>query len=85
MFGITWAERWLGDGSEEVDQLLQHNKLLKVAVQGLVLWPNPYIHGPIARPPRSPDLTPLDFFLWGYVKNTVYQVKINDLQHQKPA
>ena len=23
-------------------------------------------------PPRSPDITPLDFFLWGYVKNDVY-------------
>jgi hypothetical protein len=34
-------------------------------------------------PPRSPDLTPLDFFLWGYVINTVYQDKINNLQHLK--
>lgn len=24
-------------------------------------------------PPRSPDLTPLDFFLWGYLKDQVYQ------------
>ena len=24
--------------------------------------------GPISWPPRSPDLTPLDFFFWGYVK-----------------
>lgn len=23
-------------------------------------------------PPRSPDLTPMDFFLWGYVKEKVY-------------
>jgi hypothetical protein len=23
-------------------------------------------------PPRSPDLTPCDFFLWGYVKDKVY-------------
>ena len=23
-------------------------------------------------PPRSPDLTPLDFFLWGYLKSKVY-------------
>lgn len=23
-------------------------------------------------PPRSPDLTPCDFFLWGHVKNSVY-------------
>jgi hypothetical protein len=26
-------------------------------------------------PPRSPDLTPMEFFLWGYVKNIVYQDK----------
>jgi hypothetical protein len=39
--------------------------------------------GPIAWPPSSPDLTSLEFFLWGYVKNIVYQVKINDLQHLK--
>jgi hypothetical protein len=25
----------------------------------------------------------VDIFLWGYVKNIVYQVKINDLQHLK--
>jgi hypothetical protein len=24
---------------------------------------------PIAWPPRSPDLTPLDFFLWGFIKD----------------
>ncbi|GBM38431.1 hypothetical protein AVEN_33718-1 [Araneus ventricosus] len=23
-------------------------------------------------PPRSPDLTPMDFFLWGYLKQQVY-------------
>jgi hypothetical protein len=39
--------------------------------------------GPIAWPPTSPDVTLLDFFLRTYVKNTVYQVEINDLQHLK--
>lgn len=29
--------------------------------------------GPMAWPARSPDLTPLDFFLWGYIKSLVYQ------------
>lgn len=29
--------------------------------------------GPINWPPRSPDISPLDFFLWGYVKDIVYQ------------
>lgn len=28
--------------------------------------------GPTAWPARSPDLSPLDFFLWGLMKNTVY-------------
>ncbi|XP_070518829.1 uncharacterized protein [Cardiocondyla obscurior] len=27
--------------------------------------------GPIIWPPRSPDLTPLDYFLWGHIKNLV--------------
>jgi hypothetical protein len=39
--------------------------------------------GTIAWPHRSPDLTPLDFFLCDFVKNIVYQVKINDIQHLK--
>ncbi|CAF1680033.1 unnamed protein product, partial [Adineta ricciae] len=29
--------------------------------------------GPIRWAPRSPDLTPLDFFLWGHLKNIVYK------------
>lgn len=33
--------------------------------------------GPIKWPARSPDLTPLDFFLWGYLKQKVYS---NDLE-----
>ena len=32
-------------------------------------------------PPRSPDLSPLDFFLWGYIKNIVYAEKIKNIQH----
>ena len=29
--------------------------------------------GPTEWPPRSPDLTPCDFFLWGYLKDLVYR------------
>jgi hypothetical protein len=39
--------------------------------------------GPIAWSPRLSDLTPPDLFLWGYVKNNVYQVKNDDLEHLK--
>ncbi|GFW00436.1 putative LOC100569746 [Trichonephila clavipes] len=31
--------------------------------------------GPVNWPPRSADLTPLDYFLWGYVKSLVYADK----------
>lgn len=29
--------------------------------------------GPVRWPPRSPDLTPLDFFLWSHLKNNIYK------------
>ncbi|GFU71330.1 transposable element Tc3 transposase [Trichonephila clavipes] len=32
--------------------------------------------GPVNWPPRSCDLTPLDYFLWGYVKSLVYVDKL---------
>lgn len=35
--------------------------------------------GPTEWPPRSPDLTPLDFFLWGYLKSKVYQTEPESL------
>ena len=35
--------------------------------------------GPIPWPPRSPDITPLEFFLWGYVKDIVYRTKVRDV------
>ncbi|CAM1299642.1 Uncharacterised protein r2_g956 [Pycnogonum litorale] len=39
--------------------------------------PNRWIgrRGFVEYPPRSPDLTPLDFFLWGYLKDKVYATK----------
>lgn len=30
-------------------------------------------NGPIPFPPRSPDITPLDFYFWGYVKSETYK------------
>ncbi|GFV22571.1 uncharacterized protein TNCV_2077631 [Trichonephila clavipes] len=37
--------------------------------------------GPVNRPPRSCDLTPLDYFLWGYVKSVVYADEPQTLAH----
>ncbi|GFU64920.1 transposable element Tcb2 transposase [Trichonephila clavipes] len=37
--------------------------------------------GPVNWPPRSCDLTPLDYFLWGYVKSLFYADKPQTLDH----
>ena len=45
-------------------------------------FPNRWIgrNGPTLWPPRSPDITPLDFFLWGYVKDRVYRTPVRDVE-----
>lgn len=37
-------------------------------------FPNKWIgtNGPIRWPPRSPDLAPNDFFIWGFIKNSIF-------------
>ena len=39
--------------------------------------------GPIYWLARSPDLTQLDFFIWGYVNDKVYSERIESLEHLK--
>jgi len=34
-------------------------------------------------PPRSPDITPLDFFLWRYVKDKVFSTPVPDIANLK--
>ena len=45
-------------------------------------FPNRWIgrNGPTPWPPRSPDIIPLDFFLWGYVKDRVYRKPVRDVE-----
>lgn len=42
--------------------LERHFRNRVISGRGNILWPA-----------RSPDLTPADFFLWGYVKSTIYR------------
>jgi hypothetical protein len=39
--------------------------------------------GPISWPPRSADIMPHDFFLWGYVKDIVYKTPVDSLDELK--
>ena len=44
------------------------------------IFPNRWIgrNGPVRWPARSPDLNPLDFFLWGHVKSVVYATPLEN-------
>jgi len=36
-------------------------------------------NGPVEWPPRSPDLNPIDFYLWGHVKIEVYSTPVTNV------
>ena len=36
--------------------------------------------GPVDGPPRSPDLTSLDFIVWGHLKSLVYETPVNSCE-----
>ena len=38
-------------------------------------------HGPFYWPARSPDLTPCDFFLWGYLMDIVFREPCTSIMH----
>jgi len=49
------------------------------------LFPNHLIsrNGDVQWPPRSPDLSSCDFFLWGYLKSKVYETRPESIQDLK--
>ncbi|GFX46908.1 uncharacterized protein TNCV_4040521 [Trichonephila clavipes] len=49
--------------------------------QNCRIWSEANPQVPVNWPPRSCDLTPLDYFLWGYVKSLVYADKAQTLDH----
>ena len=48
-------------------------------------FPNRWIgiDGPTPWPPRSPDITPLDFSLWRYVKLKMFSTPVPDITNLK--
>ncbi|XP_022170291.1 uncharacterized protein LOC111033711 isoform X2 [Myzus persicae] len=61
------------DDQENEDGAPAHNAII-VRQQLNEMFGNRWMgtHGPVEWPPRSPDLTPLDFFLWGHLKTVIY-------------
>ncbi|KAL6417367.1 hypothetical protein ACFW04_014543 [Cataglyphis niger] len=65
----------LPDFLEDVP-LFERNEI--VFQQDAFSWMGRY--GPIRWPARSPDLNPLDFFLWGYCKEVIYKTLPEDIE-----
>ena len=58
--------------SREVSNFLNENYQYLIGCNGRISWP-----------PRSPDLSPLDFYLWGRVKSMVYSSDIASVEQLK--
>ena len=41
--------------------------------------------GPVEYPPSSPDLTPMDFFLWEFLKDKIYSRKPTTIAEMRVA
>lgn len=71
MRDIDAEEMWFQQDGATSHTSSQTIDLLKTQFGEKVISRN----GPVNWPPRSCDLTPLDYFLWGYVKSLVYATK----------
>jgi hypothetical protein len=74
----THAERinrawWIQDGAPSHRSVAVRNKLNEVFANRIIA-----LGHQVEWPPRSPDLTPCDFFLWGHLKNKVYSTLPRD-------
>ncbi|KAJ8936648.1 hypothetical protein NQ318_019487 [Aromia moschata] len=61
-------------------------ELLPIMFARLIFYYKPFLmrylstNGPVCMPPRSPIITPMDFFFWGYLKNAVYERRYDNLE-----
>jgi len=72
-----------------VSKIVCHVFIVKFVTFGFLdaKFPNRWTgrDGPTPWPPRSPDITPppIDFFLWGYVKDKVFSTPVPDIKNLK--
>ena len=74
--GIDIADKWFQQDGATCHTARQTIELLRETFGDRIISRN----GPVNWPPRSCDLTPLDYFLWGYVKSKVYADKPATIQ-----
>ncbi len=66
---------WAQDGAPAHRLIAVRNRLQELFGQRVIA-----LYHAVEWPPRSPDLTPCDFFLWGYLKNKVYTSPPRNIQ-----
>ena len=59
---------WVHDGAPAHQRVTVRDRLRELFADRVIA-----LHHEIEWPPRSPDLTPCDFFLFGYLKNEVFK------------
>lgn len=74
--GIEIADKWFQQDGATCHTAGQTINLLRETFGDRIISRN----GPVNWPPRSCDLSPLDYFLWGYVKSKVYADKPETIQ-----
>lgn len=77
--GIDIEDLWFQQDGATCHTAGETIQLLRGKFPGRIISRN----GDINWPPRSCDLTPADFFLWGYLKSRVYKNKPNTIAELK--
>ena len=82
MFGIIFL--WVGHFSSQLATAHTANELMPIVRN---MFPGHLISrfGDVPWPPRSPDHSTCDFFIWGYLKSCVYTHKPRTLNDLKEA
>ena len=65
---------WAQDGAPPHRRRIVSDRLTELFGDRVVA-----LNRPVEWPPRSPDLTPLEFFLWGHLKSKVFESPPEDL------
>ncbi|GFV70658.1 uncharacterized protein TNCV_3842371 [Trichonephila clavipes] len=80
---------WLQDGAPPHWHLSVHDWLKSTVLDQWIFRKGPHDKTCFAWPPRSPDLIPCNFYLWGFIKDCVYVLPLPadlpDIRHKIEA
>ena len=72
---VLWYEDINSIVQREFRRVFNHDVPTATSIK---MWHDMFSRWIGKKTPRSPDLTPLDFFLWGYVKDKVQATPVSE-------